>query len=165
MLALDVTGGGGCEPRSWKRARSPYVRPVPAQRSLGRSAGDDRLSTSSNLVEPRRTAPEVHRCSSLALPWQSSDQSLSHDPECLLRKPPICSTRKLYTVSQSSASSASTTRVSTRNAFKNRIVHVEMPASQPSGQAASAAFADALRGRSTPLGATVLQEEVNVKKL
>ena len=41
---------------------------------------------------------------------------------------------------------------------------MELPASQPSGQAASAAFADALRGRSTPLGATVFQEEVNVKK-
>ncbi|DBB07506.1 TPA: Iron-sulfur assembly protein 1 [Trebouxia sp. C0006] len=80
----------------------------------------------------------------------------------ICRKPPICSTRKLYTVSQTSASSASTTRVSTRNAFKNRIVHVEMPASQPSGQAASAAFADALRGRSTPLGATVLQEEAAI---
>ena len=115
------------------------------------------------LLESRRATPDIDHHFSRAL-LLSDDQSLSQDPDCFLRKLPTFSRGQICKVSQVSASSASTARNSTRNAFKSRIVHVEMPASQPSGQAASAAFADALRGRSTPLGATVLQEEVTVKK-
>ena len=45
-------------------------------------------------------------------------------------------------------------------AFKNRTVHVDKSASEPSGKPASEAYADPLKGHASPLGATLLPEEV-----
>ncbi|KAL3147709.1 Iron-sulfur assembly protein 1 [Trebouxia sp. C0010 RCD-2024] len=90
---------------------------------------------------------------------------------CHLHVVPVKGTRRPHSacphrrqVARSQASSAPPIqgRPSARVAFKNRTVHVDRSASEPSGQPGCEAYADPLKGHAAPLGATYLPEEAAV---